>query len=94
MPPSASSKRPIRLVMAPVNAPFSWPKSSLSTKPAGRALQLILINGLSARLLAEWIAPRDQLFPCAGLTGDEHRGIGRCHAPDVVKHCAERGSCR
>ena len=56
MPPSASSNRPVCRAIAPVNAPFSWPNSSLSTSPAGRAAQLILISGLSRRWLAEWIA--------------------------------------
>ena len=32
VPPSASSKRPMRSVRASVNAPFTWPKSSLSNK--------------------------------------------------------------
>ena len=56
MPPLASSKRPLRRATAPVKAPFSWPKSSLSTRPGGKAAQLILISGLSLRLLAEWMA--------------------------------------
>ena len=56
VPPSASSNRPVRRAIAPVNAPFSWPKSSLSTSPAGSAAQLILISGLSRRWLAEWMA--------------------------------------
>jgi hypothetical protein len=30
VPPWASSKRPLRSAIAPVNAPFSWPNSSLS----------------------------------------------------------------
>ena len=53
----------MRLVMAPVKAPFSWPKSSLSTRPVGRALQLTLMNGLSARLLVEWTARAISSFP-------------------------------
>ena len=32
---------------APVNAPFSWPKSSLSTRFSGIAAQFNVINGLS-----------------------------------------------
>ena len=43
--------------------PFSWPKSSLSTRPVGRALQLTLMNGLSARLLVEWTARAISSFP-------------------------------
>ena len=31
VPPSATSKRPLRAASAPVNAPFSWPNSSLSS---------------------------------------------------------------
>jgi len=56
VPPSASSKRPNRLAMAPLKAPFSWPNSSLSTNPAGKAAQLTLMSGLSLRLLVEWMA--------------------------------------
>ena len=36
---------------APVNAPFSWPNSSLSSSVSGSAVQLTLINGFSARKL-------------------------------------------
>ncbi|MNR10870.1 hypothetical protein D3C85_1271420 [compost metagenome] len=52
VPPLASSKRPARLVMAPVKAPFSWPKSSLSSSSAGMAPQLTGTKGASRRL--EW----------------------------------------
>ena len=37
VPPSASSKRPILSVRASVNAPFTWPNSSLSKTPSGIA---------------------------------------------------------
>jgi hypothetical protein len=40
----------------PGEGPFSWPNSSLSTRPAGRAAQLTLISGLSRRRLFEWTA--------------------------------------
>ena len=53
VPPSASSKRPGFLAAAPVKAPFSCPKSSLSIKPSGMAAQLILTNGSSARGLCK-----------------------------------------
>ena len=42
--------------MAPLKAPRSCPNSSLSISPAGSVAQLTLIKGLSARLLAEWMA--------------------------------------
>ena len=51
VPPSASSKRPIRFSVAPVNAPFSWPKSSLSRTPSPKALQLTATNGRPTRSL-------------------------------------------
>ena len=51
-PPSAISKRPLRIATAPVNEPFSWPNNSLSTMFSGSAAQLNLMNGPSAvRLL-------------------------------------------
>ena len=35
VPPSASAKRPFLLATAPVNAPFTWPKSSDSSSDSG-----------------------------------------------------------
>ena len=51
VPPSANSKRPTRLSMAPVKAPFSWPNSSLVMRLSGRELQWTLIKELSLRWL-------------------------------------------
>ena len=45
VPPSACSKRPRRVVCAPVKAPRSWPKSSLSSRSFGIAAVLIATNG-------------------------------------------------
>ena len=44
-PPSASSSRPRRAATAPVNAPFSWPKTSLSMSVSEIAAQLTGTNG-------------------------------------------------
>ena len=52
VPPSASSKRPSRRRWAPVNDPFSWPKSSLSIRVSGMAAQLTATKGPFARRLA------------------------------------------
>ena len=46
VPPLANSKRPTRRLIAPENAPFSWPNNSDSISPLGRAAQLTLISGL------------------------------------------------
>ena len=47
VPPFADSKRPIRRSDAPVNAPFSCPNISLSSKFAGKAAQCTGQMGLS-----------------------------------------------
>src|SRR6201988_2917100 len=49
VPPFAASNRPIRFCIAPVNAPFSWPNSSLAINSAGRAAQFTLTSGGSQR---------------------------------------------
>ena len=72
--------------MAPVKAPFSWPNSSLSTSPAGRAAQLILMSGLSFRRLLEWIARAIEFLARPRLARDEDGGIGRRDPPDVIEH--------
>ena len=56
VPPSAASKRPMRRLSAPVNAPFSCPKSSLSTSSRLIAAQLTATKGLCLRVLVSWIA--------------------------------------
>ncbi len=63
VPPLASSKRPFRARTAPVNAPASWPKSSLSSKLSVRAPQLTETRGPFARGLAAWIAWAISSFP-------------------------------
>ncbi|MFO0741185.1 MAG: hypothetical protein U0270_35120 [Labilithrix sp.] len=56
MPPSASSKAPARWATAPVNAPRSWPKSSLSMSEYVTAPQSTTRNGFAARGEAPAIA--------------------------------------
>ena len=46
VPPSADSNLPLWRARAPVKAPASWPKSSLSRMPSGRAPQLTTTIGL------------------------------------------------
>jgi len=43
-------------VMAPVNAPFSWPNISLSSRPVGMAAQFSLTNPPDLRELRLWTA--------------------------------------
>ena len=51
VPPFAASKRPIRSLFAPVNAPGSAPKSSASRSSSGSAPTLTLTNGPRLRAL-------------------------------------------
>jgi hypothetical protein len=48
---------------APVNAPFSWPKSSDSSSSDGIAAQLTFMNGPAQRPDAAWIARATRSFP-------------------------------
>ncbi len=77
MPPLASRKRPVRSRRASVKAPFSWPKSSLSSSASGIAAQLIATNGPPCRLLRRWMAratislpvPLSPVMSTVALTG-------------------------
>ena len=51
VPPSAVSNRPRFCCRASVNAPRSWPKSSLSSSCSGSAEHVMFTNGLAARSL-------------------------------------------
>ena len=63
MPPLAASKAPRRSWVAPVKAPFSWPKSSLSTSSAGMEPQSTTTKGPEARGLAWWSASATNSLP-------------------------------
>ena len=63
MPPLVASNSPARLLSAPVNAPFSWPKSSLSRIVSGKDPQLIGVKGFPARLLCSCMARATSSFP-------------------------------
>ena len=51
VPPDASSNLPCRVSRASVNAPRSWPKSSLSSSVSAIAAQFTAMNGSSRRRL-------------------------------------------
>ena len=59
MPLSEASNLPIFFSVAPVNAPFSWPKSSLSRRVSVMAAQLRQMKGPSRRSLA--LGPLEKL---------------------------------
>ena len=63
MPRWESSNLPILRVTAPVNAPRSWPNSSLSRMSLGMAPQLIARNRSLRRGLARWSALATSSLP-------------------------------
>ena len=63
MAPSASSNRPLRWLVDPVKAPFSWPNSSLSASAGGSAAQFTLISGRSFLGPSAWIASATSSVP-------------------------------
>jgi hypothetical protein len=84
VPPSASSNRPRRAAIAPVKAPFSWPKISLLV-----AEDLRFEQGFRKRrhvhgdegLVTPWRervdSPGYELFARPGLARNENRGLHR-----------------
>ncbi len=56
VPPWASSNRPFFWRSAPVNAPRSWPKSSVSSRCSGKAAQLTVTSGPLRVTSLKWIA--------------------------------------
>ena len=75
---------------APVKAPFSCPKSSLSTSSRLIAAQFIATNGLRAARAAVVERLRDQLLAGAALAADEHREVGVGDPVDGLEHPAHR----
>ena len=63
VPPCASSNRPMRRSVAPVNAPRSCPNISLSTRSRGIAAQFVRTYALSRRGLPACSAPATSSLP-------------------------------
>ena len=76
--------------MAEVNAPRSWPKSSLSISSEGMAAQLTSTNGAAERALGVEPAGH-QLLARAVLAGDEHPGLARGHLVDQLADVLDLG---
>ena len=91
MPRSASSKQPARRSVAPVKAPFSWPKISLSSSVSGIAAQLSATNGCDDARAQLVDGLRDQLLAGARLAEDQHRGRRRRR---LLQHLIERAHRR
>ena len=90
VPPSASSNRPSLRCSAPVNAPFSWPKSSLSTSAGGIAPQFTFTNGrVPPRASARGSRARRAPCRCRSRRG---RGPSRRSARPPPPSPARRGA--
>ena len=73
MPRCATSSSPARARFAPVNAPRSWPNSSLSSSDSARPAQLTATNSCARRGPARVDQPGDELLAGAGLALEDHR---------------------
>ena len=93
MPPSASSNLPRRSAAAPVNAPFSWPKSSLSISSVGIAAQFTLTNGPGGKRALAVDVRGQQFLAGAGLARQQHAGVGSRHLRRLLHGLLERGRC-
>ena len=90
MPPSASSNLPRRSATAPVNAPRTWPNSSLSISSSGIAAQFTSTNGRRAARLDRVDRPRDQFLAGAVLAVDQHAAVGRRRHRHLLAQLAHR----
>ena len=86
VPPSASSKRPTRSVLASVNAPLTWPNSSLSKTPSESPPVFTVTSGRAERGETRVQRLRHHALAGAVLAGDEHVGVGRSDARDHLQH--------
>ncbi len=91
MPPSASSKRPLRSRIAPVNAPLTWPNSSLSRTPSASAAQCTGTRSLAGASALPVQGEGGQLLPGPAFAEDEHGRVGRTDAADRVEEFQHAG---
>ena len=91
MPPLATSKSPICSELAPVKAPFAWPKSSDSMSVSEIAAQLTGRNVSPARRLVAWTRRATTSLPVPVSLKDEDGGIERGEAGDLVADFADGG---
>ena len=90
VPPSATSNLPRRSATAPVKAPRTWPKSSLSISSSGIAAQLTSTNAAVRRRLSRVDRARDELLAGAVLAVNQHAAIGGRGHRDLLAELAHR----
>ena len=77
---------------APVNAPFSWPKSSLSMSVGASAAQFTLTSGACATRAQLVERAREELLAGSGLAEQEHGRRRRRDALELAERASERGA--
>ena len=90
-----AARRPARtcragLRSAPVNAPFSWPNSSLSSRSTGMAAQLTLTNGPDANGLCRCMCAASSSLPVPDSPGQQHARVRARHLRRLLEHPHER----
>ena len=91
VPPSAISKRPGMSLSAPVKAPFTCPKNSLSKRPSGTALQFNLTRGRPLRALFVNRA-RDEFLARSAFPGDQDGSVGRRDQLNLLHYFNQAGT--
>ena len=71
------TKSPGARPAAPVKAPRTWPKSSLSSRPSARAEQFTATNRRPVRSRVPVDRPGHQLLAGSGLSQEQDTGLGR-----------------
>ena len=89
---SASSKRPICLASAPVNAPFSRPNSSLSMSVLGIAAQLMRTMTAAAPRALFVNLRRDELLARPRLAEQQHRRVGGGYLTRLIEGALDGGA--
>ena len=92
VPLFADSMRPMRRSIAPVKAPFSWPKSSLSIRSLEIAPQFTAMKGPAQRGERSWIARATSSLPVPLSPGHEHRRLGAGDALDGAEDVPHGGA--
>ena len=80
----------MRCATAPVNAPLSCPKSSLSSSSAGMAAQFTFTNGRLPAFAVHVDGARDEFLARTGFAFNQHRGAGGRHHPNLIQDGAQR----
>ena len=95
VPPSATSKSPLRSPTAPVKAPRRWPNSSLSRRPFGQRGAVDRDEELVAARAGRMDRARHQLLAGAGLARRPAPCVGvGATRPTQLEHLADRGARR